>query len=127
MPAFLAPDLVVVIEVRDVGEFLAHPQRRVLAIDADRGLQRAEVLGKIEMLVLREMLIGEDQDRIVREGVLDGLDDRGVERTRQVDIADFSCEARRNRNDGDGHADVPPRLSLEMDHYGASQHRPTIC
>ena len=71
------------------------------------------MLGKIEMLVLREMLIGEYQDRVVRKGVLDGLQVGGFDRTRQIDIADFGSEARRNRNDGDGHVDVPPRLSPE--------------
>jgi hypothetical protein len=32
------------------------------------------VLCEVEMLVLREMLIGEDQDRILREGLFDCLE-----------------------------------------------------
>ena len=54
-------------EVGNIGEFLAHAQWRVLAIQRDRGFQRSEVPREIEMLILRQMLIGEDQDRVGRK------------------------------------------------------------
>jgi hypothetical protein len=63
-----------VIEVRNVSEFFAQAKWRVLSINADRGLEGAEVFCEVEMLVLREMLIGEDQDRILREGFFDCLE-----------------------------------------------------
>jgi hypothetical protein len=50
--AFLAPDLVVVIEVRNVRELLAQAQWRILSIHADRGLEGPEVPREVEMLVL---------------------------------------------------------------------------
>src|SRR5262249_25723156 len=62
--AFLAPHLVVVIEVGNVGKFLAQTQQRILSINGDRGLERAEMPREVEMLILREMLIGKDQDRV---------------------------------------------------------------
>src|SRR5215831_11607806 len=74
LSAFLAPDLVAVIKVRNVGEFSAQAKWRVLSINADRGLEGAEVLCEVEMLVLREMLIGEDQDRILRESLFNCLE-----------------------------------------------------
>jgi len=49
--AFLAPDLVVVIEVRNVSEFFAQAKWGVLSINADRGLEGSEVLCEVEMLV----------------------------------------------------------------------------
>ena len=67
LPAFLAPHLIVGIEVGNVGKLLAHAQLGVLAIQRDRGLERAEVPREVEMLVLRELLVGKDQDRVGRE------------------------------------------------------------
>jgi hypothetical protein len=61
------------------------------------------VLGEIEMLVLRKLLVGKDHHRVLGERVLDGLHVGWVERPRQVDVADFGGEGRRHRNDGNGH------------------------
>jgi hypothetical protein len=51
--ALLAPDLVLVIEVGNVGKFFAQTQCRVLSIDGNRGLERAEVSREVEVLILR--------------------------------------------------------------------------
>ena len=69
LPAFLAPDFVVRAQIGNVGELLAHAQLRILAVQRDRGLQRPKMPGEIEVLVLRQMLIGEDQNHISRERV----------------------------------------------------------
>src|SRR5271169_6523755 len=71
LPGVLVPDLIVRSEIGNVGEFLAHAQRLILAKQGDRGLERAKMPREVEMLVLRQMLIGEDQDRVSRERVLD--------------------------------------------------------
>jgi hypothetical protein len=47
--ALLAPDLVLVIEVGNVGKFFAQTQCRVLSIDGNRGLERAEVPREFEV------------------------------------------------------------------------------
>src|SRR5262245_30805407 len=101
--AFLTPDLVVVIEVRNVRELLAQAQWRILSIHADRGLKGPEVPREVEMLVLREKLIGENQDRILGEGFFDCLEVGRGDLFRQIDIADFSSEAGCDRIDGYGH------------------------
>jgi hypothetical protein len=67
------------------------------------GLERTELSGEIEMLILGKMLIREDQDSVFDEGSVD----RGKVSRRdffgQVDIAHFRCERGRDRDDGDGH------------------------
>ena len=68
--AFLAPDLVVVIEVRNVSEFFAQANWRVLSINADRGLEGTEVLCEVEMLVLREMLIGKSRPHTAKASLI---------------------------------------------------------
>src|SRR5262249_24871878 len=91
--AFLAPHLAVVIEGGRVGKFIWQPQRRILSINGNRGLERAEVSREVEMLILREMLIGKDQDRVLRERVFDRLQVRGVDCSSQIDVADFGSKA----------------------------------
>ena len=91
------------IEVGNVGKFFAQTQCRVLSIDGNRGLKRAKVSCEVEMLILREMLIGKDQDCVLGEGVFDPVQIRGVNWRRQVDVANFGSEAWRDRIDGDGH------------------------
>ena len=59
--------------------------------------------GEIEVLVLGEMLIGEDQDRVLRERILDCREVVRVDFPRQVDIPDFRSEGRRDRTGGYGH------------------------
>src|SRR5262249_20375575 len=81
-------------------------QRRTLSINGDRGLERAEVPREVEMLIRREMLIGKDQDCVLREGVFDRLHIRGVDWPSQVDVADFGRKAWRDRINGDGHGHV---------------------
>src|SRR5262249_46551201 len=101
--AFLTRDLVVTVEVRNVRKLLAQAQWRILSIHADRGLEGPEVPREVEMLVLREKLIGENQDRILGEGFFDCLEVGRGDLFRQVDIADFGSEAGRDGIDGYGH------------------------
>ena len=71
LSAFLAPYIVFVVEVGHISKLLAHAQRLILSIKGDGGLKRSEVLGEVEMLVLREMLIRKDQDRVLGERFID--------------------------------------------------------
>ena len=103
LPRILAPHFVFRIEIGDVGEFLAHAQLGILAMQRDRGLERPEVPREVEVLVLRQMLVGKDQHRIFGEGVLDRLQVWRRERRRQIDIADLGGKIWRDRTDGDGH------------------------
>ena len=103
LPQVLTPHLVFGIEVRNVGEFLAHAQLRVLAVQRDRGLERPKVLGKIEMLILRQLLVGENQHRVFGERVFDRLQVGRRDRPRQIDVANLGGKMRRDRTDGDGH------------------------
>src|SRR5271166_4471870 len=102
-PAFLAPELVVVIEVRNVGKFLTQAQPRFAAIDRNRSLERTEPAREIEMLVRRQMLIRKDQDRVFRERFLDGEEIGGFDRLRRVDIANLGDKARGDRADVGSH------------------------
>src|SRR5262249_42453721 len=109
-PAVLAPGLVVGREVRDIGEFLAQAQRRVFPVEPDRGLQRTEAARKLEMLILRKLLIGKDQDRVFCEGVLQRQQVGRLDRPRQIDVTDLGGEARRHRRDCNGHEALPERF-----------------
>ncbi len=91
-PRILPPDLVLVVEVGNVGEFFAYPQRRVLAQRRER-----------EVLLLRELLVRKDQHRVGRERRFDCREVRRIERPRQVEIADFSGKVFGDRVDADGH------------------------
>jgi hypothetical protein len=57
-PAFLAPDLVPEIEIGNIGDFLADAKRRVLAMNPNRYIERAEMAREVEMPILRKVLIG---------------------------------------------------------------------
>ena len=68
------------------------------------------MLGEVQMLVLREMLVGKDQDRVVGERFIDCGQVGGPDGTRQVHIADLGSKARRDRIDDYGHNDrLPPQ------------------
>src|SRR5271165_3923364 len=117
-PAFLTPELAVVIEVRNVGKFLAQAQPRFAAIDRNRSLERTEPAREIEMLVRRQTLIRKDQDCVFRKRFLDGEEIGGFDRQRQVDIANFSDKARGDRADGRGHdAILRTRASGDLKGY----------
>ena len=103
LPGILAPHLVFRIEIGNVGEFLAQAQLGVLAMQRDRGLQRPEIPGEVEMLVLRQLLVGEDQHRVFGESILDRVEVGRLERRRQIDVADLGSKVLRDRTDGDGH------------------------
>src|SRR5262249_11270237 len=107
-PAVLAPEIAVVIKVRDVGKFLGQPQRRIATMDRNRGLQRTKLPGEFEMLLRRQMLARKDQDGVFRECFLDRSEIGRREGTRQVDVSDLGGEARRDGTDVDGHGKYPP-------------------
>src|SRR5262249_47884366 len=58
------------------------------------------------MLILRETLIGKDQDRVLRERAFDRSQIHGVDWLSQVDVANFGRKAWRDWIDGDGHDHV---------------------
>ena len=60
------------IEIADVGHVLVQAELVVLPRLEHRGLERAEVAREGELAVVLEMLIGENQDRILCEGRADG-------------------------------------------------------
>ena len=87
---------------------MAQTQRLILAVKRDRRFQWPEQPREIEMLIRRQLLLGEDQNRIFGEGIFDSLEIRRRYLLRQVDIADFGGEARRDRTDGDRHGHCLP-------------------
>jgi hypothetical protein len=110
LSAFLAPYFAFVIEVGHICKLWAQAQRLIFSIKGNGGLKRSEVPGEVEMLVLRKMLVGKDQDRVVGERFIDCGQVGGPDGTRQVDIADLGSKARRDRIDDYGHSDrLPPR------------------
>jgi hypothetical protein len=72
-------------------------------MESNGGLERAELSGEIEMLILGKMLIREDQDSVFDEGFVDRGKISRLDFFRQFDIAHFRCERGRDRDDGDGH------------------------
>ena len=49
--------------------------------------------GEVEMLVLRQLLVGKDQHRVFGERVLDRLQVGRRQRRRQIDVADLGGKA----------------------------------
>ena len=70
-PAFLAPDLVLEIKIGDIGNFLPDAERRVLTMNPNRYIERAEMAREFEMLILRKMLVRENQYREFGKRILD--------------------------------------------------------
>ena len=73
-------------------------------MDADRRIKRAKVAREIEVLILRKVLVGEDQHCVFSEGIFN----REVigwllDRPREINVSDLSGKARRNRKNADGH------------------------
>src|SRR3974390_683722 len=101
--AFSAPELIVVIEVGNVGKFLAQAQPRFAAIDRNRCLKRAEQTRKIKMLVRRQMLIRKNQDGVLRKRFPDREEVGSCDRLRQINIANLGDKPRGNRADARGH------------------------
>ena len=64
LAAFLAPDRLVGIQVRDVRNFCANAQFRVAASRVNSGFQRAEVARELEVLIGRKVLVREDEHRV---------------------------------------------------------------
>src|SRR5262249_55378383 len=112
-PAFLAPDLVAEIEIGNVGDFLADAQRRVLAMNPNRYIKRAEMAREVEMLILRKTLVGEDQHRVFCKRVFDRKVIGWLDLLRQIDIADLSGKTRRDGKNADAHKSPPPRGAVD--------------
>jgi hypothetical protein len=110
------------VEVGNVGKLGAYAQLRILAKQCDRGFEWPEVPGEIEMLVRREMLLGENQYSIFGEGVFDGRKVGRLDWLRQIDIADFGGEAGRDRTDGDRDGrSLPTDYLRQLNHNGRVQ------
>src|ERR1700722_3710480 len=78
--ARFAPYFVLEIQVRNVGEFLADAESRVLVESRDTDLQRADMSCEIEMLLPGQFLFRKNQDRIIPKGSLDRGDLLGRKR-----------------------------------------------
>jgi hypothetical protein len=78
-------------------------QLRILAMQRDRGFQRPEIAREVEVLVLRQMLIGKDQDGVSGKSPLDVRNIGRPQCCGSIDVAYFGSEARRCRTDGNGH------------------------
>ena len=102
--AVRVPDLVVGVQVGDIGDLGAHAQRRIGPIHADRRLERAEEFRERQVLVDAQVLVGKHQDRVLPERLAQRVGRGGVHGCRQVDVADLGGEAVRDRLDGDAHA-----------------------
>src|SRR5262245_59331387 len=72
-------------------------------MNPNRYIKRAKMAREVEMLILREMLIGEDQHRVFRKGIVDSDVIGGLDLLRQIDVSDLSGKTWRDRNDRDGH------------------------
>jgi hypothetical protein len=96
-------DAVLGIEIADVGHVLVQAELMILARLEHRGLERPEVAREVELAFVVELLVGEDQHRILGEGCADGCEIVGGERLAKHDIAHFGGEVGGDRVDGDGH------------------------
>ena len=96
-------DAVLGIEIADVGQVLVQAQLVVLARLEDRGLERPEVAGEVELALVVELLVGKDQHGILGEGGADGGEIVGGKRLAERDVAHFGGEIGGDRLDGDGH------------------------
>ena len=100
-------DLVLGVEIADVGELRLQAHLVIGANREHRGLERPEVAREVEMALVREGLVGEDQHGISGEGRADGGQVLRRKRLAEIDVAHFGGEIRRGRLDGDGHWFLP--------------------
>src|SRR5262245_48717003 len=127
-------DVAVLVEVREVCHARTEPPIVALLDVAGRGiaLELAEVLGKDELLLVREILATKDEDGV---GIHPGLDRRdlgGVDRPGDVDAGHLAGERAAERADRDRHSSdsgahtlrygLPQRSSYTMSAIGP---RPT--
>ena len=66
-------------------------------------MNRTEVAGEFDLLVVGELLVVKDHDRIAVDGGCDGIAVGGLERLRKVDAGNLGEELRLGRLDGDAH------------------------
>ena len=98
-------DLAVAVEVGDVGDLgaveamLDAGMPRLLG----RRMDRAEMAGEIDLLLVGELLVAKDHDRVAVDRVLDGVAVGGLQRLREVDAGNLGDELRLGRLDGDAH------------------------
>ena len=81
----------------DVGD---HHERRVVFAAGRAAVGRAaadvdlaEIAGGADLVGFRQFLIAEHDDDVLIEGVVDGLDGRGIERLAQIDARDCGARA----------------------------------
>ena len=68
-----------------------------------RGMDRAEIAGEVDLLVIGQRLVVKDHDRIAVDRVLDGIAVGGLQRTCKVDAGNLGHEIGMRRLDGDAH------------------------
>jgi hypothetical protein len=88
-------------------------------MNPNRCLERAETACEIEMLILRKMLIGEDQHGVFCKGIFDREEIGGFDLLRQIDVADLSGKTWRDRNNRDGHVLILEVAVNRLDHFGS--------
>ena len=68
-----------------------------------RRMDRAEMAGEVDLLVVGERLVVKDHDRITVDRLLDGVAVGGLQRTGKVDAGNLGHEIGMRRLDGDAH------------------------
>jgi hypothetical protein len=67
------------------------------------GMDRAEISGEVDLLLVGERLVVKDHDGIAVDRVLDGIAVGGIQRTCKVDAENLGHEIGMRRRDGDAH------------------------
>ena len=97
--------LAVTVEIGNVGDVVA----RQAMLDAGMprllggGMDRSEMAGEIDLLVVGEFLVVKDHDRIAVDRVLDGIAVGGLQRACKVDAGNLCREIGMRGLDGDAH------------------------
>jgi hypothetical protein len=103
-------DPAVAVEVGEIGDAGAEPLRAGLA-DMTRGdvvLELAEMPGEGDLLLIADVLVSEDENRVFGHPGIDRGDFGGGERRAAVDAVDLGDEQRMQRADNDGMAALHP-------------------
>ena len=97
--------LAVAVEIGNVGDLVARQAMFYAAMPGllRRGMDRPEVAGEVDLLVVGKSLVVEDDDRIAVDGGRDGVVVGGGKRLGEVDAGHFAHEQGMQLLDGDAH------------------------
>ena len=103
--AVLFEDVRIAIEVGDVGNLVPHQAVLDPAMPRllRRRMDRPEMAGEVDLLVVRKLLVVEHDDRIAVDGRHDGVPVGCRQRLGKVDPGNLGEELRLGRLDGDAH------------------------